>query len=245
MYLTLDHSTAKLRETEGDFYSSFPRGGCKGPQSVPFSMPLWWWLLWLDWCLHQIRCRYERGVRRREVGPPLNPVPIKLTWKGGSAYLLLVFSQQKSHCLTLNEKHDFLIIVKRGKGKKEQAGYKPFICKNWAKMLPPERAGCSEADGREAEASPWAWWRQKSSICTQLPPHHPFEGVDLTLPEFEGHEIKDLECPSHLDSGAPETLFCVLSPLWNGDKHSTCFTVSLRRRNSAWKVLNTSPNNRG
>lgn len=34
--------------------------------------------------------------------------------------LSAVFSQQKSNCLILNEKHDFLIIVNRGKEKNEQ-----------------------------------------------------------------------------------------------------------------------------
>lgn len=62
----------------------------------------------------------ETGVRCREVRPSHNPVPVKLTWRGGSVCFLLVFGQQKSNRLILNEKHDILIIVKRGKEKHEQ-----------------------------------------------------------------------------------------------------------------------------
>lgn len=79
-----------------------------------------------DRCLRHLRRRYKRGLRLGEVRPSLNPVAIKLTSKGGSVYLLLVFGQQKSNRLILNEKHDFPITVKRGKGKKRAGQTQAF-----------------------------------------------------------------------------------------------------------------------
>ena len=61
--------------------------------------------------------------------------------------------QQKNNCLILNEKHDFLIIVNRGRGKKKsRQRIRSFICSNLEKALSPQRAGSSGADGKEAEA---------------------------------------------------------------------------------------------